>query len=357
MKIHISILLLLLSIHVSAQKNDPNRIININTKFEIELTSIDNNKFQYKIVKQEVFNQFIKDTTFDDLFDSIVPDNKIQGVFAYGDFGGRNSVLLILKSGLNDVIDYNLQIKFPKKRKFKKTSTVEIYKGIRSIEYWPYDIESIEFSDFNSIPNEMFESFNFEIKIDSTCINNSDKNIEFGEKEFSTHLKSVISEFKDNKNFELQKMIEYENSINSEDVSFGHFWSLGEGIYPNEKGFKFGNPISFRRFECPYFEGKSNYFYTKNDEQIKVVSFNWETFKESNFGINPAIKNDLKEKFNNKYDFIVEVVSELFGNPLNIEQEPDSGRIDTKWKSTSGINVYLFIFKNYNEIRLYIYKE
>jgi len=357
MKIFLSTVLLSISILASAQKNDLSRIISINTKFEIELIPFENNKFQYKIVERKVFNKFIKDKTTDDLFDSIVPDNKIQGVFAYGDFGGRKSVLLILKSGLNDVIDYYLQIKLPKKRKFKKTSTVEIYKGIRSMEYWPYDIESIEFIDFKSIPNEQFEPFDFEIKIDSTCIKNSDKNIEFGEREFSTHLKSVISELNDNKNFELEKMIEYENSINSEDVSLGHYWSLGEGIYPNEKEFKFGNPISFRRFECPYFEGRTNYFYTKNDKQIKVVSFNWETFKESNFGINPAIKKDLKEKFNNKYDFIVKVVSELLGSPLNIEQELDSGRIDTKWKSTSGINAYLFKFKDYNELRLYIYKD
>ena len=34
-----------------------------------------------------------------------------------------------------------------------------------------------------------------ETKIDSTCIKNSDKNIELGEKQFDTQLKSVISLF------------------------------------------------------------------------------------------------------------------------------------------------------------------
>lgn len=152
-------------------------------------------------------------------------------------------------------------------------------------------------------------------------------------------------------------MTEYENSINSEDVSLGHFQSLGNGIYPNKKEFKFGNPISYRRVECPYFEGKSNYFYTKENKNIRVISFNWKTFKESNFGINPKIEKNLNEKFNSKYDFIVNAVSELLGNPLDIEQEKDSGRIDTKWESVNGINAYLFKFKTFNEIRLYIYKE
>ena len=99
-------------------------------------------------------------------------------------------------------------------------------------------------------------------------------------------------------------MTEYENSISSEDVSLGHFWSLGEGIYPNVKGFKFGNPISYRRIECPYFDGKSNYFYTDKDKKIKVVSFNWKVFKESNWGVNPKIKDSIDQKFDEKFEFI-----------------------------------------------------
>ena len=88
-----------------------------------------------------------------------------------------------------------------------------------------------------------------------------------------------------------------------------------------------------------------------------MVSFNWETFKESNFGINPEINKDASQKFIEKYDFLVGAVSEILGKPLAIQQEKNSGRIDTKWHSTNGINAYLFRFTNYNEIRLYIYKE
>ncbi len=312
----------------------------------------------FKLEKMNGYDGILDISEMDSIIKSNPKENQIIGVFANGKFGKSTNSMLVLISGLNDNLDYDLRIKTPNKRRFQKTSTVTLFKGVKSIEYWPYQIEEIDFKEFKTIPKENFQTFQIETKIDSTCIKNAHKNIEFGEQEFKTHLKLAISEFNNNNgNFKLDKMTEYENSMNSEDVSLGHFWSLGKGIYPNEKEFKFGNPISYRRNECPYFEGKSSYFYTKESKNIKVVSFNWETFKESNFGANPKIEKDLNEKFNSKYDFIVTVVSELLGKPLDIEQEKDSGRIDTKWKSLNGIKAYLFKFKTYNEIRLYIYKE
>lgn len=342
--------LLMLSISSLAQE------IENGTIFTIKFKSIEQN-LDFEIISQKPFNGIIDDSKIDSIIKIKPKDNEIVGVFAKGKFGNSTNSMLVLISGLTDYIDYDLLIKLPRKRKLQKTSTSTLFKGVKSIEFWPYQIDKIKFVKFKTIPQENFEPFQIEAKIDSTCIKNADKNIAFGEQEFKTHLKLAISEFENNKDFELSKMLEYENSINSSDVSLGHFWSLGEGIYPNEKGFKFGNPISYRRYECPYFDGQTNYFFTKDDKNIKVVSFNWETFKESNFGISPEIKTNLSEQFNSKYDFIVKAVSELLGNPLNIEQEEDSGRIDTKWKSTNGINAYLFKFKTYNEIRLYIYKE
>ncbi|MDG4951541.1 hypothetical protein NLM59_11465 [Weeksellaceae bacterium KMM 9724] len=343
-------LLLIISISSFAQE------VEIGTIFTIEFKSIEQN-LNFKIVSQKPFNGIIDDSKIDSIIKTKPKDNQIVGVFANGKFGNNINSMLVLISGLTDYIDYDLLIKLPRKRKLQKTSTSTLFKGVKSIEYWSYQIDKIEFVKFKTIPKENFEQFHFETKIDSTCIKNADKNIEFGEQEFKTHLELTVSEFENNKDIEIGKMLKYENTINSIDVSLGHFWSLGEGIYPNEKGFKFGNPISYRRYECPYFDGKTNYFFTKDDKNIKVVSFNWETFQESNFGISPKIKTDLNEKFNSKYAFIVKAVSELLGNPLDIEQEEDSGRIDTKWKSTNGINAYLFKFKTYNEIRLYIYKE
>ena len=343
---------IILSLSISAYSQE----VEIGTLFTIEFNNPEKN-LDFELISKSPFNEIIDLSKMDSIIKIKPQENQIIGVFANGKFGNKTNSMLVLISGLDDNLDYDLKIKIPNKRKLQKTSTSALFKSVKSIEYWPYPIKKIDFVKFKVIPKENFEQFQIETKVDSTCIKNADKNIAFGEQEFKTHLKLAISEFENNKDFGLSKMLEYQNSINSLDVSLGNFWSLGEGIYPNEKGFKFGNPISYRRYECPYFDGQTNYFFTKDDKNIKVVSFNWETFKESNFGISPEIKTNLSEQFNSKYDFIVKAVSELLGNPLNIEQEEDSGRIDTKWKSTNGINAYLFRFKTYNEIRLYIYKE
>jgi len=263
----------------------------------------------------------------------------------------------VLFSGLNNNIDYDLKIKLPQESKCRNTSVSSLFKGIKSIEYWPYAVDQINFKGFKVIQAEKFKTSDIDEKIDSTCIKSADKNIELGKLEFKSHLRSIVTRFEGNNKFKLEKLLEYEKSVNSEDASLGHFWSLGESIYQNKKAFKFGNPLTFTRIECPYFKSSTDYFYTKKKRDIKVISFNWQTFKKSDYEINPEIEKVVTERFLEKYDFIVGAVSELLGKPLDIVQEENSGRIDTKWRSISGINIYLFRFKNYNEIRLYIYKE
>jgi len=342
---------IILSISISAYSQE----VKIGTIFTIEFSNPEKN-LDFEIISKSSFNEVIDLTKMDSIIKDKPKENQIIGVFANGKFGNKTNSMLVLISGLNDNLDYDLKIKIPNKRKLQKTSTSALFKGVKSIEYWPYQIEKIDFIKFKTIPKENFQPFQIETKIDSTCIKNADKSIEYGEQEFKAHIELAISEFENSTDFELGKMLEYENRINSADVSLGHFWSLGEGIYPNEKGFKFGNPISYRRYECPYFEGKTNYFFTKDDKNIKVVSFNWETFKESNFGVNPEIKNDVDDKFHEKFEYVIKTVNSFLGIPIeNITEE--SGQRKVRWKNEKGINAYLFNFGNYNEIRLYVYKE
>lgn len=340
-----------MSISISAYSQE----VKIGTIFTIEFSNTEKN-LDFEIISKSSFNEVIDLSKMDSLIKDKPKENQIIGVFANGKFGNKTNSMLVLISGLNDNLDYDLKIKIPNKRKLQKTSTSALFKGVKSIEYWPYQIEKIDFIKFKTIPKENFQPFQIETKIDSTCIKNADKSIEYGEQEFKAHIELAISEFENSTVFELGKMLEYENRINSVDVSLGHFWSLGEGIYPNEKGFKFGNPISYRRYECPYFEGKTNYFFTKDDKNIKVVSFNWETFKESNFGVNPEIKSDVDDKFREKFEYVIKTVDSFLGIPIeNITEE--SGQRKVRWKNEKGINAYLFNFGNFNEIRLYVYQE
>lgn len=348
--LNIFILLILFTSTVYTQE------IEIGTSFIIQFTDLEKN-MDFEIVSKNSYNELIDDNlNIDSIFQNKPKENQIFGVFARGRFGTKISPILVLMSGVENYLDYDLKIKTPSKRKFRKTSTISLFKGVKSIEHWPYHIEKIDFKKFEILPIQNTQTFQFEEKIDSTCIKKSNLTIEYGKQEFKTHFEMVISELEKDKVFKLKKMLEYEDSINSEDVSLGHFWSLGERIYPNEREFEFGDPISYRRIECPYFEGKSNYFYTKENKNIKVVSFNWKTFKESNLGINPEIKKDVDDKFNEKFEYILKTANGFLGNPVeNITDEDGQRKI--RWKNEKGINAYLFNFGNYNEINLYVYKE
>ncbi|HYD91250.1 MAG TPA: hypothetical protein VEA37_07140, partial [Flavobacterium sp.] len=104
-----------------------------------------------------------------------------------------------------------------------------------------------------------------------------------------------------------------------------------------------------------YFEARVNYFFTKDKKEIKVVSFSWETFKESNFGRSFEIKNDVR-KFDEKFEYIINTVTSLLGPPVENTADGTRRRL-IRWKSREGINAYIYNFDNYNKINLYVYNE
>jgi len=330
--------------------------VKLGTVFTIEFSD-PGKSMDFSIVDEMHYDGLIDPSKIDSTIIKSKPaKNQIIGVFAKGKFGNSVSTMLVLISGLDDILGYDLQIKIPGNERFEHTSTSMLLKWVKSIEYWPYNIEKINFNGFKIMSKESFATAQVLEKIDSTCIKHADQNIEQGEKEFESHLRSIVLDFKDKIDSKLAKQLAYEKSLNSTDVSLGWFWSLGKDIYPNKKRFKLGNPLSFRRVECPYFEGRVHYFYTKKKRVLRVVEFDWTSFKGPVSESAPGIKN-FNLKFIEKYDDVVKTVSDFLGKSLAIPQEKDSGRVDTKWLSANGINAYLFRFIDYNEIRLFIYKE
>lgn len=63
-----------------------------------------------------------------------------------------------------------------------------------------------------------------------------------------------------------------------------------------------------------------------------------------------------KKDFTEKFNFIVQNISDYLGIPLENITEEDGRRI-VLWKSKQGVSAYMFNFSNYNEINLSIYKE
>lgn len=348
-------LFILFSIHLFGQKNKADNVIEMNTKFILELQTEDSLTYTFKIVSQEPFKQEIEWSNERSFLDSVSLKNQIQGILTRGKFGRSTNSILLIQNGLDESISYKLKIKVPQKRKPIKTSVVDLFTNVPSTELWPYMIEYVEFYDFIKAPE--LEEYVFEPQIDSTCIKNKDLNIEYSNAFFIKHSNLTINKFKNDNLFDLNELLQFEDSLNTEDVSLGHYWSLSEGIYPNNNNFTFGNPISYRRLECPYFEGAVSFFYTKKEKSAKVVSYEWKEFKANDFPISTNSNSEDKNKaFSEKYDFVLSEISKVLGEPISNGTE-DSGRRQTKWKSIDNINAYLFNFSSINEIRLYIYKE
>jgi hypothetical protein len=328
--------------------------VKLGTIFTIEFDSPKKN-MEFKITSQKAYSGLIDISKFDSIITNSKPfNNQIVGVFAKGKFGSNISPMLILISGLDNILTYDLEAKNPQTNQFESTPTSSLFKGVKSIEYWPYDFETIKFNKFKMSRIEE-RIMSVKENVDSTCIKNADNNIELGKQEFKSYFKTIITKFESDAKFEIENLLAHEKSINSKDVSRGYYWSLGEGIYPNKEHFSFANPLSFERVECPFFENSAEYFFIKTNREVKVVSFNWTTLKGLDLQDNQ--RKSLSLKFIEKYDFLTKTITDLLGNPLTVKQEKNSGRIDTKWRSASGINAYLFRFKDYNEIRLYIYKD
>lgn len=329
--------------------------IELGTIFTIQFKD-EENTTDFEIIYKKPYNEIINsEINTDSLFDSKPKGNQVHGVFANGKFGTKISPMLILLSGYNDALNYDLKIRLPNKKFFKKTSTVSLFNDVKTIEHWPYQIDKIKFKTFKILPTRIIEEFNFEEKIDSICINNPHLNVEFREEQFKKHIELIVSEFKKSERFKLQKMLDYEKHLNSKDVSLSHFWSLGESIYPNNHKIKFQNPLSFRKIECPYFQSINNYFFDSNNI-VRVVYFKWNAFIKSDVGVNPLMTTTAKKDFTEKFNFIVQNISDYLGIPLENITEEDGRRI-VLWKSKQGVSAYMFNFSNYNEINLSIYKE
>ena len=326
------------------------QVVDLYKKFTIKIDTNNNNTFS--IIEITDFNKKISWSKANEFLNTDLNGNQIQGIFTKDTL---NNTILVIKSGLSQTIDYKLLIKIPFKRKFHLTTTSLLQKNVVSVEIWPYKIKKIKFANFefytNDYENETFDLF--QIK-DSTCIKNESLTKENAEMIFRQQLDSVMDWFTQRTEFTTDLILNYENNINSDNVSLNHYWSLGKSIYPNMDEYEFNIPISFRRVECPVFDGSVNYFNTKKNNLIKVVSFNWIEFKERVFNQQTNEERiDIHNKFNEKFDFIYEEICSIFGEPF-YNSDAD-GRRQIKWKNEDGINVYMFNFSSINEIRLYIY--
>ena len=346
---------MLLTAAVQGQKWKDIDAIPLNTKFVLELTGDDRNDLSYQVVSSQPFKGELKMGDLPNVFDKEPAHNQVQGIFAIGKFGSRKNILLVMKSGLDQPLQYDLAIDTKGRGKYKKTSTQPLSNNMPSTEIWPYHIQTIKIASFQEI--ELEPLILPEPKVDSTCILNPELTVANGAQLFRQHFTKVTNKLRVEADFPLETLLSFEDSINSADISPDHYYSLGEGIYPFSDDHKFANPLQFRRTECPYFDGYASYFYTKKQREVKVAGYEWNPFKPGNWATGRIDQTEMRNAFEQKYRSLKEMVTSILGPPLTLDPEPNSGRIDTRWKSEDGIHAYLFMFEKYNQIRLYVYRD
>ena len=333
--------------------------VKINTKFTIEIKESSNSEVQFNIKSAEPYDEVLETSKTKSLFSSETKKNQIQGIFAKGKFGTNIGSMLILKSGYEGAISYELGIKYSKSKRFKKTTTSNILKDIPSIEYWPDKLMSINFIDFKKVKFSKKSDHSFDVKTDSTCLTNPKFDVEYGNKLLIDHIKFLYKKFSNDNEFSINKVKTYEKSIGTKDESPGNF----DAFNPREgyvKKKKLAKPLSYEIIECPYFERETLYFFHKRKKNVRLVLFDWDKFEFRNFPPKTTYeKLEIENELRLKHKFIINNVTKVFGDPINEKPIEVSGRLETNWKSKSGIQAktYLFIHKGIYNIRLYIFKK
>ena len=154
----------------------------------------------------------------------------------------------------------------------------------------------------------------------------------------------------------IEKYIDFEKRINSEDVTRDYFVDIGESIYPFIKNHSFEIPKEFKFTPETSIELTKSYYYTK-DGSVKLVLYEW------NKKDTATIDN---RKFKSIFINLEKIITSKIGQYSSKKIESDkinndkTYRDDIKWKS-SELNAYLFRFgdrnNDYNQIRLAIYKD
>ncbi len=215
---------------------------------------------------------------------------------------------------------------------------------------------SIQISKADSIEYIKYSFY----EIDTSCIKNPGIDYEKQNRNiFTHHLEFVIQKFSNTKTLIISNLLAYEDSIKAKNVSLGYKYGLDTAYYPMYDKFKFEKPYRFQRIECPIFDAYTEYFVTKKKKMVKVVSYNW-------YGHLPVIENEIfsnnsnstlqRPAFETKYFYIEQTLNSLLGNAIQSIINSDGQRISV-WKTKENINARLSMFGNYNEIRLFLYKD
>lgn len=333
--------------YANGQKPKNIEAIELNSKFTLELTSEDSDNYGYNIISTESFEDEIKMSSAFKLLDEKLERNQIQGILAIGTFGSQRSVLLVIKSGLEFPLQYELLIDIKGKSKFKKTSTMDLIPGIPTTEIWPHNIHAIKIGSFqkSKIITET------EAEIDTACYSVIDT--DQGNLLLTKQLSMAINLISSSEENERVSVEQFENTVQSK-IQLKEWGWLD---HPISRSRKIKHSDIYEIIECPYFERDAAYYFTKKKDDLKLITLSWGPRWSG--GWQPKLTEDVLTEFRTKYDILMKSVSKTLGSPTINNAKEDSTRFNAEWQTSDGINAKasLSLGKYSYLLRFYIYKE
>lgn len=132
----------------------------------------------------------------------------------------------------------------------------------------------------------------------------------------------------------------------------GHKIGLGESYYPNPNKYELDDYKIYLIFEDSLISSSVVYYGTKANDLIRVAFYEW---YEANQFFGPNLETKAAEVLREKIVFLEDAIVRKAGKPTeHIERENFT---TTTWKTTDGFTIELENSKNFNRIRMIIYKD
>lgn len=320
----------------------------LGSKFVIKLIPTDSVSFDYSVISFEPFEEIVDTRKKDDLFAKEGEHNTIVFYFCIGTHGETEQerdknmrVLLIMKNCSNDVLNYSSEIQREKGGEYQETSNVGTFPNAIGTEIWPYMIYSIGLREFRKFsPTTNYTEI---LKAKESNI----KTIVELENAFRNRFQLILSDLG---NLRLNEISLREHKWGGVDNMPTYNLAIGESYYPNSNKFQI-DTFRVYLYQSSLIENSITYYATKENGLIRVISLEW----QEPFLINQNLQNKADETFRNKLLFLEKVIKQEAGKHIDYKNEKNY--ISKIWKTTSGFTISLENLKNFNRIRLVIYKD
>ena len=320
----------------------------LGSKFVIKLIPIDSVNYDYSVLSIEPFGKIVDIWKNDELFDAKGEENTIVFYFCLGTQGktkkekkSNMKVLLIMKNYSKEILKYTSEIQRRENGEYEETSNMGTFPNAKGTEMWPYMIYSIGLRDFrtfsyatNSTNQIIAEEGNIQTTVEVDSI-------------FTNRLNLIFSNLG---NLRLNDIRLSEQEWGGIDNMPDYGLSIGESYYPNSNKYEI-DTFRVYLYESSLIESSITYYATKESGLIRVVFLEW----EEPFFTKPNLQEKADEIFRNMLTFLEDNIVQKAGK--HIEHKEEDNYIDRIWKTSSGFTISLENMKNFNRIRMVIYKD